>query len=106
MLCIYTKEAHPSDGVQHGKNKEEGILLKEPTTLDERAENAGVCMQRYKFSFPMLLDNMENYGEENYITMAIRLYIVGADGRIAYQGGLGPRYLDVDEFESALAFVT
>ena len=103
MLCIYTEEAHPSDGVQHGKNIEEGIQFKEPTNLNERAENARACLQRYNFSFPMALDSMKNETESNYVTMAIRLYIIDGLGRIAYRGGLGPRYLDVDEFETSLA---
>jgi len=49
---------------------------------------------------------MDNDAEEKYISWPDRLYIVGSDGKIAYKGGLGPFYFDVDEFESEMAKLT
>ena len=100
---IYIREAHADDEDRVPRNLAEGVVFDQPQSADARAEIAGACMLRYNFSFPMLLDNMENQAEETYIAWPDRLYIVGADGRIAYQGGLGPLYFDVDEFDAALS---
>lgn len=106
FVCVYIKEAHPTDGMQTLANVEEEILFAAPTTDDERADIAGVCMLRYNFSFPMLLDNMTDEAEAKYNALPERLYVVDADGRIAYKGGLGPHCFDVDEFEVAIKKVS
>ena len=103
LFGVYIREAHADGEDQVLRNLDEGIIYQQPKTSDERAEVAAACMLRHNFSFPMLLDNMDNEAEEKYISWPDRLYIVGSDGRIAYQGGLGPFYFDVDGFEKALA---
>jgi hypothetical protein len=50
----------------------------------------------------MLMDNMENEAEEKYMSWPDRLYLIDSDSKIAYQGGMGPLYFDVDEFEDAV----
>jgi len=55
-------------------------------------------MMRHNFSFPMLLDSIDNDAEQKYQSWPDRLYLIGADGKVAYQGGTGPFYFDVDEF--------
>jgi len=106
FVCVYIKEAHPTDGMQSKANIDENILYASPRTDDERADIAGVCMLRYNFSFPMLLDNMTDEAEAKYAALPERLYVIDADGRIAYKGGLGPHCFDVGEFEHALESVT
>ncbi len=32
-----------------------------------------------------------------------RLYLIGADGRVAYHGGAGPHFFDFDTWEQAIA---
>jgi type I thyroxine 5'-deiodinase len=102
FLCVYIKEAHPTDGVQSAANLDDDILYTQPTTEDERAEIAGVCMLRYNFSFPMLLDNMTDEANDHYNALPERLYVLDPDGTIAYKGGMGPHCFDVDEFEEAI----
>ena len=80
----------------------EGIIFNDPTTEDERAEEAAACMLRYNFSFPMLLEKMNNAAEEAYQSWPDRLYLIDAKGTIAYQGGMGPLYFDVDELEGSI----
>jgi hypothetical protein len=105
FVCVYIKEAHPTDGVQSLANVEEEILYEQPKTEDARADIAAVCMLRYNFSFPMLLDNMTDEANEKYNALPERLYVLDAEGRIAYKGGLGPHCFDVDEFEDAVKTV-
>lgn len=103
LFGVYIREAHADGEDQVIRNLDEGIIYQQPKTSDERAEVAAACMLRHNFSFPMLLDNMDNEAEEKYISWPDRLYIIGSDGKIAYQGGLGPFYFDVDGFEQELA---
>ena len=99
---VYIREAHADGEDQVIRNLDEGVIFTQPETEDERAEVASACMLRYNFSFPMLLDGMDNDAEEKYISWPDRLYIIGENGKVAYQGGLGPLYFDVDEFEQVL----
>jgi len=103
---VYIREAHADGEDQVIRNLDEGVIYSQPESADERADVASACMLRYNFSFPMLLDGMDNDAEEKYISWPDRLYIVGSDGKIAYQGGLGPFYFDVDEFEGEMAKLT
>lgn len=102
LFGVYIREAHADGEDQVLRNLNEGIIFTQPETADERAEVAAACMLRYNFSFPMLLDSMDNAAENKYCSWPDRLYIIGADGKIAYQGGMGPLYFDVDEFEQEL----
>ncbi len=103
FFAVYIREAHAEGEDQVLRNLDEGVVFEQPETSDQRAEVAAACMLRYNFSFPMLMDGMDNDAEKKYESWPDRLFIVGADGKIAYQGGMGPLYFDVDEFEQALA---
>jgi hypothetical protein len=102
FFSVYIREAHAEGEDQVLRNLDEEIIFEQPTTSDERAEVAAACMLRYNFSFPMLMDNMENEAEEKYMSWPDRLYLIDSDSKIAYQGGMGPLYFDVDEFEDAV----
>ena len=102
FLGIYIREAHAEGEDQVPRNLEEGVVFNQPETEDERAEVAAACMLRYNFSFPMLLDGMDNDAEEKYISWPDRMYLVDGNGRVAFKSGLGPLYFDVDEFEDAI----
>jgi len=101
FLCVYIREAHATDD-QVPRNLHEGLVYEQPETSDARAEIAAMCMMRYNFSFPMVLDGMDNDAEQKYQSWPDRLYLIDADGKVAYQGGMGPFYFDVDEFADAI----
>jgi len=102
FLCIYLDEAHASDGIQLTVNRTEGIDHKQPRSEDERAAIAADCLERFKFPFPVLLDTMDDDAKEYFIASPVRLYMLNKEGRIAYKGGLGPHYLDVEEFKASI----
>ncbi len=102
FVYIYTREAHPADGQQVGDNVREGYVYDDHKTADERGHLARTCKVSLAPSIPMLIDNMENEAELKYVAAPERLYVIGANGRITYKGGLGPWYFDVDRFEEAL----
>ena len=101
FVGIYIREAHATDD-QVPRNLTEDIVFAQPETEDERADVAAACMMRYNFSFPMLLDGMDNDAEDKYQAWPDRLYLLDAEGTVAFQSGLGPWYFDVDGFEAAI----
>lgn len=102
FLCVYIKEAHPTDGSQSPDNIDDEVLFTQPTTEDERAEVASVCMLRFNFSFPMVLDDMTDEVGTTYMAMPERLYVLDAEGRVVWKCGLGPHLFDPDGFEAAI----
>ncbi len=102
FLCVYIKEAHPTDGSQSPSNLDDDVLFAQPTTADERAEVAAVCMLRYNFSFPMVLDDMTDVVASTYMAMPERLYVLDAAGRVTWKCGLGPHLFDPEGFEAAI----
>jgi hypothetical protein len=101
FLCVYIKEAHPTDGSQSPANLDDHVLFAQPTTEDERAEVAA-CTLRHNFSFPMVLDDMTDVVGSTYMAMPERLYVLDAAGRVAWKCGLGPQLFDPDGFEVAI----
>jgi hypothetical protein len=83
-------------------NVSQEILYAQPKTEAERVEVASACMIAMQLEMPMLLDEMTNEVDTAYKALPERLYLVGADGRIAYRGGPGPFQFDPDEWEQAI----
>lgn len=49
-----------------------------------------MCAGRLEMHMPMVVDGPDNAVASAYGGWPDRLYLVGRDGRIAYQGGEGP----------------
>ena len=73
-----------------------------PPRQDARAAIATVCMMRYHFPFRMVLDTLDDATEASYVAEPDRLYVVGADGNVAWKSGLGPFYFDVESWYDAV----
>ena len=102
FLCVYIKEAHPTDGSQSPPNVRDSVLYAQPTSEAARAEVAAACMLRFNFSFPMVLDNMPNEIEEKYKAWPERLYVLDRNGLVTWKCGVGPYFFDPDGFEDAI----
>ena len=48
-------------------------------------------------SIPLLVDDMEDSADTNYRGWPERLYVINADGRVAYQGAKGPYGFNPEE---------
>lgn len=99
---VYVREAHPEDGWQIQANRRQGVVYKEPKTAKEREEVASACAAGLKISIPIVLDGMDNKVEAAYAGWPDRIYIVGKDGKIAFQGRPGPAGFRPEEAEVAL----
>ena len=102
MRLVYIQEAHPEDEWQMEVNETSGVVYRQPTTFDERRELAELFVDKMSVDAPVLVDHIEIPATACYAAWPERLYVVDTDARIAYKGGMGPFYFDVDELEEFL----
>ena len=104
-FLVYIREAHPADGRQVGANVEAGIEIDQPETMEERLAVARTCYSGLGFSFPAIVDGMDDNVEKDYAAWPDRLYVV-ENGRIVYKGAKGPRGFKPMEMIEALDTLT
>jgi alkylhydroperoxidase family enzyme len=102
FLTVYVREAHPSDGWRMDSNDKAGVVVAQPTTLEERTKVAGTCSARLDITMPLLVDTLDDRVGHAYSGMPDRLYIIDAAGRVAYKGGRGPFGFKSGEMEQSL----
>lgn len=102
IVCVYIKEAHPTDGRVAKPNVDEGINVASPKSDDERADVASACILRLNFKFPMVIDNMGDEIERKYMALPDRLYLVDGAGVINWKSGPGPHYFNIEEWYQAI----
>jgi hypothetical protein len=102
FFVVYIREAHPEDGWVLTGNRDEGILVADPHTAAERGEVAVACSLRYELDLPVLIDDVDDEVGRRYGGWPDRLYLIGTDGNISYQGGEGPFGFKVEELEAAI----
>ena len=90
FLIVYIREAHPEDGWVLEVNREEGIALLDPVSLEERAGAADACAVRLSTRIPILLDSVDDVVAHAYGGWPDRLCLIGGDGLVAYLGEPGP----------------
>jgi hypothetical protein len=99
---VYIKEAHPEDEWQMDSNEEEDVCYVQPRSLDDRLRIARDFAERFDYGMPLLVDGLDNGAMHLYSGWPERLYVIGADGRIAYKGEPGPFGFEPDEVEAWL----
>ena len=102
FFVVYVQEAHPTDGWQTDSNVQDGVLFRQHRSYEEREEVAQTCSIDLQIGLPILIEEMDNAIDEAYGAAPERLYLVGADGMVAYHGGAGPHFFDLDEWETAI----
>jgi len=102
FFVVYVKEAHPEDGWVLENNRDQKIAVMDPTTLGARAEVARSCAARLEIRMPVLIDSLDNRIASQYGGWPDRLYLIGKDGRVAFQGDEGPFGFKPAELERAI----
>jgi hypothetical protein len=102
FFVVYIKEAHPEDGWVLERNRRPGVRLRDPRTEEERATVASTCAVRLRMEFPVLVDRSDNAVASAYGGWPDRLYLIGRDGRIAFQGREGPFGFRPAELDAAI----
>ena len=102
FFVVYIREAHALDGPSPLGGG--GMpLVEDPLDTGERRRVAQQCMVALSLEpMPALVDEIDDAVGEAYDAHPDRLYLVGADGRIAYRGGPGPFEFHPDELEDAI----
>ncbi len=103
FYCIYIQEAHPDDGWQVRHNLDDDIILNAPTTIEERAEIAEVCVLRLHMDMPMLLDDMTDQADGLYNALPERLYLIDSDGIVRFKSVAGSMGFKPEEWADAIA---
>ena len=102
FFVVYIKEAHPEDGWVLASNREQQIAVTDPASPGERAQVAGACAVRLHIRMPVLIDGIDNETARRYGGWPDRLYLIGKDGRVAFQGDEGPFGFKPEELERAI----
>ena len=102
FFVVYVQEAHPTDGWQVESNIRDDVFYRQNQSLDEREEVAQSCTIGLHISIPTVIEEVDNAIDEAYGAAPERLYLSGKDGRVAYHGGAGPHFFDLDELEEAI----
>jgi len=107
FVTVYVREAHPVDDDRPATptNSLAGILIRQPTTLDERCSVAKRCATALHLDMPLVVDGIDNRVAESYRAEPNRLYVVDRKGRIAYRGGPGPFGFNPSEMEQTLVLL-
>jgi type I thyroxine 5'-deiodinase len=84
------KEAHPLDEWQMDSNEEQGVCYAQPVTFDDRVKIVRDFVERCAYDIPIVIDPIANPANEVYAGWPERLYVIEADGTIAYKGETGP----------------
>lgn len=106
FLVVYIREAHPEEGWILPENRRSGIAVHEPTTADERRAVASMCSVNLKLSMLTVIDGVDNEVASAYGGWPDRLYLIGSNGHILYQGGDGPFGFKPAELARAIAAET
>lgn len=102
FVMVYVREAHPTDGWKMDSNARFGVKAVQPKTYEERV---GVCTQFQKMIKPgmtVVVDDITDPAGKAYSGMPARLYVIDAQGKVAYKGGRGPFGFKPSEMEQAL----
>ncbi len=102
FFVVYIKEAHPEDGWVLETNRSEEIAVEDPDSDEARVEVAQACAVRLEIRMPVLIDGIDNEVARQYGGWPDRLYLIGRDGRIAFQGEEGPFGFRPEELDEAI----
>ena len=66
------------------------MAVHEPKTEEEREAVASICAVNLRLQLPMVVDGVDNAVASAYGGWPDRLYLIGKNGQISFQGGEGP----------------
>ena len=102
FVLVYMAEAHSLDGGQ-ANLRGNSPIVEEPIIFEERisvAQRCAVGMDLGKMI--LVIDEMDNAVSLRWQAHPDRLYLIGKDGKVFYQGAKGPRGFSTKELEAAI----
>ena len=101
LHIVYIKEAHASDVWPHDANEGASVLA-DPRSLAERLEVANTFVTAMDVKAETVVDAPSDAALSAYAAWPERIYVVDAEGRVAYKGGIGPFYFEPEEILTGL----
>jgi len=101
FVTIYIAEAHPTERQHFSGN----IDISTHETMEERVEAADTLREKAGDTLkgcPILVDQMDDGANLAYAALPERLYVL-QDGKITFEGGVGPYLYNIDEVDTFLA---
>ncbi len=83
-------------------NVKDNVVFASPKDMEERTSIANSCVRKLGIKFPAVIDGFDNTVEKAYTGWPDRLYLVDANGKLAYKSKPGPFGFHPDELEKAL----
>jgi hypothetical protein len=102
FLTVYITEAHPSDVWQMQSNIKDQVVFASPKNEEDRAYIAGLCVRKLGIKFPAVLDKLGNSTERAYTGWPDRMYLIDAQGRVAFKSKPGPFGFEPEQLRTAL----
>lgn len=102
FYVVYIQEAHPSDEWQMDINVEQDVVFEQPKTYEQREAVARACSLGLDVSIPMLIDEMDDGTNRAYGAVPDRLFLVDAEGNVAFKGEPGPMGFRPDDLAAAI----
>jgi len=90
FFLIYIQEAHARDSWQMAINEKENVVFRNPVAYDERVDVADACSTNLGINFPALVDTIDNSTDTAYTGWPDRIYVIDANGRVAFKTDPGP----------------
>jgi len=95
-------EAHPVDAWTDDDNGKAKIVVASARSEAERCATAETCVTELSVQIPPVIDDLNNSTEIAYTGWTDRLYVIDAEGRVAYKSKPGPYGFKPGEVETAL----
>lgn len=82
FFVIYTREAHAVGEWEVDRNKDDNILIEQPTTEAQRRELAKQAVTTLKLTIPVLVDGMDDAVTKAYGVAPNGAVVIGRDGKV------------------------
>lgn len=105
FVVVYIREAHPEEGWVVSSNRTEGIRINDPASTGERIDVATTCALDLEIRMPVVVDDIDDAIASAYGALPDRLYLIGTDGAVAFQGEPGPWGFEPEALEAAIRTV-
>ena len=83
-------------------NIKDKVVFASPKNEEERALIAGACVRKLGIEMPAVLDEFGNSTERAYTGWPDRMYLIDAQGRVAFKTRPGPFGFKPDELRTAI----
>ena len=83
-------------------NIKDQVVFASPRSEGERANLAGTCVRKLGIEIPAVLDEFGNSTESAYTGWPDRMYLIDANGKVAYKSKPGPFGFKSDELKIAI----